>query len=1027
MSSSNRLFLNAFTLDSETLSLNRGAPITEIGVYDWNKKEVVEYLLKPRAVFIEGSTSQDITKLASSVMDKHTAHKFKDWPEALRTLVSLEIKRDISQLQTDDQLKQAIAQTNDFLYRNLYGSDGAVYPYLLGQQESEAQKIARSARFAQEGVRFRPSTGPVDIETLLKPGALFDIHKATQGTTLWIANANFDSKMLGAQLGAMGAEAVTAFKRQMETSSEYADPFYVTGKEVNQARAAAQLTGDWTGVWKAYNANVPKVGEVAVRDQLDLIRSLHSYGKKLGLMADTPENRGISVDLQYRLFGSAESNPAEALRRLTDAEAHRAAEDPAIYQRYVGEKSAEYNQVLQDVYEKTPQGQRYLKEAEAGTGKLVEIGKYFQNTELVTPTTSRKALLQRLERAQIDIFKEGKSWQFSGYESVHQMPQVDPSGREVKIARPRPGREGYSSMDEVVQRLASAGEYGQVDVAAEWDAMKAHLSAAGKGADKTQVLKSYVAQQNQDVVETFFKTNAQAMIENSPAGALRKTASIYGNRQAKNLAEDFVRAAPALGRAAGFGALAIAGMGALWGLRTDSSPQRNAGSILTMNYDEWSASHPEGLAPQGMAHQYRSANTDFGSPYQGMDTSAGILMDQKLLAAREQWSRQQYWNNTFDQETGLFGDFGVFSYARRDSYTSNNSGRALGANEMPGLRNRKGMRVIDVNPNDWKLSVEDADTVTLKRRGVRSSVARFFGLDSQDYTFRLEGIDSTETSHGSDSYHSPQPFASQAKTALAALYEGKNLQIAFDPTNMTYGRNVGVVYGDGKNLNLEEVKRGIAAHLPYGKRDKAHVNWDSFSYAQEKAVASSRGMWATPWAQTYNAFTEAAGTQITFDTFTKPSKMAKNYGTMSILTEMEHAQSMGVANEDILARAASIGKSWDMRGDNVRPFVTQGRAQSHHSSYMSQLLTDNSRFITTQGTNNDPYRTSHKGGSGTLNGYLALDTMGGNSSPWSRRTLDAYDRYGAEQTSSRRRQSMAAMQRQVNQQFGVSPIGHNRM
>ena len=192
-------------------------------------------------------------------------------------------------------------------------------------------------------------------------------------------------------------------------------------------------------------------------------------------------------------------------------------------------------------------------------------------------------------------------------------------------------------------------------------------------------------------------------------------------------------------------------------------------------------------------------------------------------------------------------------------------------------------------------------------------------------------------------------------------------------------------------------------------------------------MASERGMWATPWAQVYGQFSEAAGTQITFDTFAKPSKMANNYKTMELLTAMEHAQALGSASESSMALAASLGKGWDMHGDKARPFLALGRTQSHHTNHMSQLLSDNSRFMSTQGTNENPYRTSHVGTTGPLNGYLALDTMGSNTSPWARRTLDAYDRYGEKPGASRRKQQMAMMQRQVNQQFGVSPIGHHRM
>lgn len=1025
MGTAQQLFLNAFTVDTETLSLHRGSPITEVGVYDWNKKQVIEYLLKPRAAYVEGNANQDITKLASSVMDKHTAQGFKDWPEALRAIVALQIKKDVSAVASDEQLKIAIGQVSDFLHSALYGGKEPAYPYLLGQTESSTATALRQARFAREGVGFR-TQADVRIEDLLRPGGLFPrAHAgATQGTTIWASNIGFESKQFGAQLGAMGEDAVKAFKGQMETSSAYADPLYVTGKEVNQARTAAQLTGDWTGVYKAYKANIPKVGEVAARDQIDVVRAVQSYGKKLGIISNTNEHLGLSVDLQYRLLGSAEPDAGVARSRMMEAEAHRAAEDAAISTNYALRKSIQHAETLEAVHDRTPQGLRYLEEAKAGHGPFFEASKYLRNTEVAAGMTSRKSALQRLERAQLDLMAEGQTWQFTGYRGVQQMDQQTPTGASEKVARARPARTGYDNMDEVIGRLKRTGEYGSVDLDAEWQAMRQHAGSA-------ETLSSYVSQQNKDTVANFFSKNEKTLLEMSPGGQIRHVNSIYGERTAKTMAEDVARVAPRMSKMMLAGAAGIGVLGGLWGMamgggRGPGAPRDQ--SIMTMNYGEWEASHPVGLADQGMSHQTRAQNTDFGSPYQGPATSASVLMNQQLLGAREQWSRQQYQVEFFDDQQGIFSANGVMSYLRRSSVSFSRSDRNLEIGELPGLKNRRGMKVLDANPRDWKISVDDADTLTVQRRGLASSVSRFFGLNREDYTFRLEGIDSTETAHGSDSYHAPQPFADQATKALQAMYAGRTLQIAYDPKNMTYGRNVGVVYSDGKNLNLEEVRRGIAEHLPYGKRKNAHVDWDAMKMAQEKAVASNRGMWATPWAQVYNEFSQNSGTQITFDTFAKTSKMANNLGTMQLLTEMEHAQAQGFVSSDAIARAGAIGKSWDMRGDSVRPFTALGRTQTRHNGHMSQLLADNSRFMSTQGTNENPYRTSHNSGTGKLNGYLALDTMGSNTSPWGRRTLDAYDRYGERgDTKANQKKKMAAMQRQVNQSFGVSPIGHNRM
>jgi endonuclease YncB( thermonuclease family) len=1023
MASAYSLLKHALILDTETLGLKRGVPIHEIAIYSFDKQEAYEYLLKPRMVEVAGSTAQDFTRLASSVNDEHFARGFPNWREAIKQVAAMHTGQDVSKMQTEEAVRAALRQTNEFLYNNLFG-ENAQYAHLWTGEVNPAQQALRFQALEKLGIKAT-SKAQQNIEDLLKPGGLLKANVGTQGTTLWIANAGFEGKQLGAQLGAMGPEAVRAFKSQLETSAATADPLYVTGVEVNQARAKAQMTGDWTDVWKAYNKYGPKSGEIAVRDIQDVTRAMVSYGQKLGIIKPGDQNYGHTIDLQYRLLGSTEKDPKLALEMLGTKEAHRALEDASISEKYVLERGAYFTQALQEAHEGTPLGLQYLEQAKKQQGPIFEFGQYAVRRDAVDPTTERIAAIQRLERAAIDFEDGGMSWQHTGYKGIHQMPQQTPSGEEVFIARPRQARTGYGSMEEVISSLKAEGSYSSVDIDKEWADMSAAIKARPN--DPRLAMTEHVSAARA-TADQFFQTNAKALLEMSPENTLRKVNSVFGERGAKVAADDLVKIAPKFTKMMGIAAVGLAGVGALWSTSThSSSSDRRGNSLLTMNYDEWSMSNPPGLAKQGISHQERSSNTDFGSPYQGPATSQSVLMDQELLQAREKWMRQQYRISSFDSEVGLFGEFGVMKYLRRSSYTSNPYGRDIRDGEMPGLKNRRGMKVIDANPTDWKISVEDADTVTLQRRGVRSAVARFFGLNSQDYTFRLEGIDSTETAHGSDSYHAPQPFAEQAKIALENMYKGKRLQIAYDPSNMTYGRNVGVVYSEGKNLNLEEVKRGIASHLPYGKRADAHANWDAFSYAQEKAVASQRGMWATPWAQVYNSFTESAGTQITFDTFAKPSKMAGNYTTMELLTAMEHSQALGSASESSLALAASLGKKWDMRGDNVRPSITFSRSQAHHSGYMTHLLADTNRFMTTQGTNENPYRTSHTRGVGDLNGYLALDTTGSNTSPWARRTLNAYDRYGTKEDSSQRKAKMAMMQRQVNQQFGVSPIGHHRM
>jgi endonuclease YncB( thermonuclease family) len=121
--------------------------------------------------------------------------------------------------------------------------------------------------------------------------------------------------------------------------------------------------------------------------------------------------------------------------------------------------------------------------------------------------------------------------------------------------------------------------------------------------------------------------------------------------------------------------------------------------------------------------------------------------------------------------------------------------------------------------------VADGDTITL--------------IDTQrkKYKIRLFGIDSPE---------SDQPYYHAAKDALSKLVDGKSVGIDVKDTDK-YGRLVGTVFVEGRNVNLEMVKLGYAWWYEY----YAPLNGD-LREAQEHARAYKSGLWVdskptAPW------------------------------------------------------------------------------------------------------------------------------------------------------------------------------------
>jgi micrococcal nuclease len=104
---------------------------------------------------------------------------------------------------------------------------------------------------------------------------------------------------------------------------------------------------------------------------------------------------------------------------------------------------------------------------------------------------------------------------------------------------------------------------------------------------------------------------------------------------------------------------------------------------------------------------------------------------------------------------------------------------------------------------------------------------------------RLLGIDAPETSK---SKRDPgQPYSQKAKKHLAGLILNKVVEIkgyGMDP----YNRILGVIYLNGKNINLEMVKAGLA-EVHRGKPPKG---FDSTPYIQAETAAreAKKGMWS---------------------------------------------------------------------------------------------------------------------------------------------------------------------------------------
>lgn len=123
------------------------------------------------------------------------------------------------------------------------------------------------------------------------------------------------------------------------------------------------------------------------------------------------------------------------------------------------------------------------------------------------------------------------------------------------------------------------------------------------------------------------------------------------------------------------------------------------------------------------------------------------------------------------------------------------------------------------------IAVKDGDTIEAINDSTRQTI-----------TVRLAHVDAPEKS---------QAFGKAAKQFVSEFCYNKTVSIDVQETDR-YGRAVAVVYVNGRNMNLEIVKAGLAWHYKQYSKDK------SFAEAEAAARSEARGLWqqsnpTPPW------------------------------------------------------------------------------------------------------------------------------------------------------------------------------------
>ena len=129
------------------------------------------------------------------------------------------------------------------------------------------------------------------------------------------------------------------------------------------------------------------------------------------------------------------------------------------------------------------------------------------------------------------------------------------------------------------------------------------------------------------------------------------------------------------------------------------------------------------------------------------------------------------------------------------------------------------------------VGVSDGDTVTV------------LDANKRTHKIRLLGIDSPEKS---------QAFGERAKQSLSELVFQKQVTVEGGKPDR-YGRELGKILLDGQDINLEQIRRGMAWHYKQYARDQAPEDRQAYADAETTARQQRLGLWqdsqpVPPWS-----------------------------------------------------------------------------------------------------------------------------------------------------------------------------------
>ncbi|MEO8435177.1 MAG: thermonuclease family protein [Pyrinomonadaceae bacterium] len=121
------------------------------------------------------------------------------------------------------------------------------------------------------------------------------------------------------------------------------------------------------------------------------------------------------------------------------------------------------------------------------------------------------------------------------------------------------------------------------------------------------------------------------------------------------------------------------------------------------------------------------------------------------------------------------------------------------------------------------INVHDGDTVTV------------LDQDNKKFAIRLQGIDAPELK---------QEFGSVSQQNLSRMVLGRQVTIVWTKVDK-YKRTVGTIMLDGHDMNIEQVRAGLAWHFKKYEDEQSPDDRRTYATAEQEARAATLGLWRT--------------------------------------------------------------------------------------------------------------------------------------------------------------------------------------